>query len=612
MKRLLMILLCLLLLTGCAGSAEPTVSTTEPTQITTAPTEPPVPWIEELGTPWDDEGALLELPLTIHNGLHYDNALAFDGDLLLWSIDDHRENTRTLELCLVELDTGKVIAEREFPFEGYVNPQVLGESIFLCDNESGAILELNHSLEAVNSWKIEPVEGNVHMGAEEKAYIYQWSGSLLVQDLATGEKSSLMEEDSYVDYFSPNGNTASFDYFHPVTGEKETRILDLTNGQILEVGLDKDLTYITGQDGTWLCENFLDGSVFYLGNESQEFLRADMGYDSLRLLDGKTLLRTWEDGCHISLHDLEGRSLAQAKITGNPYSQSCTLVIPSDTFGGYFLLIGDYGNAQRLLYWDTSKGTAGEDIVFEPIPTPEEEEARIRQRVEEIELTYGLNILVGEDCGTSFYDFSAEQVTDWDLVDNALDTLEDALEDYPAGFFPQLRYGDIRSVEIHLAGTLTATNTEYVDTYEAFFQEEYDKHVMVVDVTMAREQTYYHEFSHIIDAFLAWDSWNREGALFSDEDWENLNPGWFSGYTWDYSWEQYVEDYSCFIDSYSTIKPTEDRARVLEYAMAEYNEYFFEEDTVLLDKLTYYCRCIRDAFDTTGWPEDLLWEQYLP
>ena len=73
-----------------------------------------------------------------------------------------------------------------------------------------------------------------------------------------------------------------------------------------------------------------------------------------------------------------------------------------------------------------------------------------------------------------------------------------------------------------------------------------------------------------------------------------------------------MQDYTCFVDSYSTIKPTEDRARVLEYGMSQYGSWTFEDAPVLLAKLDYYCRCIRDAFDTTGWPDQVLWEQYLP
>ena len=124
--------------------------------------------------------------------------------------------------------------------------------------------------------------------------------------------------------------------------------------------------------------------------------------------------------------------------------------------------------------------------------------------------------------------------------------------------------------------------------------------------------TYYHEFSHIIDAYLAWDASKREDALFSEETWNSLNPDWFAGYSLDYSNQQTLQDHTSFIDSYSTINPTEDRARVLEYSMEEYCDGFYEDGTVLQAKLSYYCRCIRDAFDTTGWPDTVIWEQYLP
>ena len=608
MKKLLTILLTLLLLTGCTTKpAETTVPET-----TTAPTEPPIPWIQELGMPWDEEGALVELPLTIPDGLHYGSGFAYGEDLLLWSIDNHRGDIHATELCVVDLDTGTVIGQDQFDFESSVTPQVLGDSIFLCDNLGGKILELNRDLEILNSWDTEPVDANLYMSSGEKLFIYRWDGSLSVLDLKTGETKYVPEEGTYVDYFTLTGSTLSFTYFDAVTGEEKYAMADLLTGVVQEPEMQKNFSHVEWNQGTWLCEMYRDGSVFYVTDESGNFRRADLDYDSLCLVDGGTLLRTWDDGCHISLHDLNGRTISAAMLTGSPYSFTCFEVIPSRTFGGYFLLVGDYSTSYRLLYWDITKSTEGEDILFQPIPEPGEAEAQIRQKIGELKQTYGLNILMGEECDTVFYDFDAQIVTDWESIQDALNTLESALEVYPENFFPQLRYDTYHSVDIYLVGTLTATNPEYVDTYEAFVQDEYDRHVMVVDIFMADKDTYFHEFSHIIDSFLEWDTWNREDALFNEEGWISLNPDWFPGYTYDYSREQYVEDYTCFIDSYSTICPTEDRARVLEYAMSEYGSWAFEEGSVLQAKLQYYCRCIRDAFDTTGWPETVIWEQYLP
>ena len=41
------------------------------------------------------------------------------------------------------------------------------------------------------------------------------------------------------------------------------------------------------------------------------------------------------------------------------------------------------------------------------------------------------------------------------------------------------------------------------------------------------------------------------------------------------------------------------------------HHYPFTEGSPLRDKLAYYAACIRDSFDTTGWPEVTLWEEPL-
>jgi len=71
---------------------------------------------------------------------------------------------------------------------------------------------------------------------------------------------------------------------------------------------------------------------------------------------------------------------------------------------------------------------------------------------------------------------------------------------------------------------------------------------------------------------------------------------------WDYN-DKY------FISSYACTYPTEDRATVWEQSMVG-NDYPFRNKP-LREKLEYYSRCIRDCFDTTGWPEVLPWEEVL-
>ena len=35
------------------------------------------------------------------------------------------------------------------------------------------------------------------------------------------------------------------------------------------------------------------------------------------------------------------------------------------------------------------------------------------------------------------------------------------------------------------------------------------------------------------------------------------------------------------------------------------------ENIAMQNKFAYYCQCIREGFDTTGWPETTPWEEML-
>lgn len=622
MKHMLCILLVLMLFVGCNQNAPETTAPVTTTTHTTAPdttapetipTEPERTWIEEVGKPWDADGSLVELPITVHNGLIYTTCLVFDGDLLLWSRDDHRVDQPQTELCVVDLDSGEVLAQSEISISCNTPPQVLGDQLYLFDSNSGVVVQLDKKLQVIHQWQTQIREANIYMGADCTAYVMNWGGGCYSINLETGEKFPILEEDTAIYNCFAKDRYLQVSYYHPDTGDICLSFVDMYTGQRLDRPLElRDANEGEYLDGTWLFYQYRDGFIYTMITDDGNVQQVYTGYNGLRLLDDNMLLMTNETNNRLSLHDITGKSVAECIISENNYGYMSYEVFPSETFGGYFVVMNNENRGIRVLHWDPTRNQPGEDIHFSPIPEPEETEAQVQSKAEDIEREYGVSILVGEEIDTYFYDFHVETVTDWMVVLDALNTLEDALQDYPEGFFRQLRYGDVHRTEIHLAGALTPINEEYSASYVAFVQEEYDCHVMVVDIFMAEEGTYYHEFSHIIDSFLEWDAMQRPDALFSDETWCSLNPGWFPGYSYNYSWEEYVQDYSCFIDSYSTISPTEDRARVLEYAMLSYGDSFFEVGTVLTEKLDYYCRCIRDAFDTTLWPDTVLWEQYLP
>ena len=614
-KLLILFLLAVLLLTACDKpdrvSDDGVESTQESTEEITQPTEP---WLDRVSIPWDGEGVLLEVPLTIPDSLHFSSSKEFDGDLLLWSFDSHLADTVVLELCVVDLHDGSVISQKDIPMSSTVLPQVLGSSLYLCDDASGTITQLDKQLKVVNTWQTEPAEGIWYMGSGEKLYIYDWDSSAFVRDLSTGETTLLLEEDPVVHNLYVDGSIAMIEYYRSDNGAETFAALDLSTGAFIDSGITDDADMISYRNGSWLLGEYEDAGYEYtLYPKDADPVTIPASQATYEFLEGGYIVSYNEEASTAGLYKPDGTRISVCKLSEQPYTYTCDNLIWSEEYGGYFLTVSTYGSDFRLLFWDITESLSGGNLELTPVPTPSEQEAMVARRAQELGEKYGVIIYVGDECDTQFDEFSATITEDWEEVNDALDILDNALSVYPEGFFRQLRWDNIYSIQIHLVTDLLADGSgRYGDEYIAFAQELWDHYLMVIDIDDCYEDTYYHEFSHIIDTYLEWDSWQREDALFSETTWISFNPAWFDGYTYDYSWEHELKDWNSFVDSYSTISPTEDRARIMEYAMSDYGEWTFTEDAeILMAKLAYYSRCIRDAFDTEGWPEMLPWEQYL-
>lgn len=606
MKRLLCLLMVLILLAGCSAPAQhPQEGITEPSA---APTETEKSWVVQIGKPWDKTGELVEIPLTVPGALHYSSAGAFDGDLLLWSYDYHLENTCILELCLIELDDGTIAAQAEIPLHEGIAPQILDDRIYLCDNSSGIIHALDKTLTVTQTWEVPSTEGIWYMGGST-LYVFTWGGDSYALDLQTREKKPLLGGCD-VEYMTVSGRLATVEYYRKDTGAVNTAQIDIVTGEVFTSPVEGRLLSVEYRNGTYLCNRYQDGYIYFIGSEAEGLQYVKLDTETLQFLDDNTLLLRSDDGRRISIHDLQGKSLFQCQISGWEYMTTCQDVIPNTALGGYFCLLNSFDTSYRLLFWNPELSGQGEDIAFAPVPEPSQEQVQLERKANALSEKYGISILVGQACNTEFAGFHAEIADDWLTVSLALDTLDQALSRYPKDFFYQLRYDTIRTVEFQLVRMLNPDDTEeYPESYAAFTQTLYDRHMIVVDVSSATHQTYFHELSHVIDSYLGWDADNRQDALFSEERWAAMNPVWFPGYSYTYSLQYALEDSDSFIDSYATVSPSEDRARVMEYAMLEFNAFWGHDN--LTEKLRFYCSCIRDAFDTTNWPNKLPWEQYL-
>ncbi len=313
------------------------------------------------------------------------------------------------------------------------------------------------------------------------------------------------------------------------------------------------------------------------------------------------------------------------------------------------LQMSNYGNEQFFLEWNLEldeasaldmqvtkheMGTSpGIDIseFGDTLYTPgelSEHLAPLRERADEMEAKYGVDIFIGEECANVLGGYSIKPLLDYYMLDRAMDVLEVQMDKYPDNFFTQFEYSWVKGVDIYLASTLSGVSGDVLDYAGGFKTVEGENVLLVLDCTdiQGMPSTFHHELCHVIEEKIVEHSYTQDAPVFTEEDWNALNPH-DNMYTYTYAdrglldYVQYVyeerlgkdgkiED-TYFVDTYAMTYPTEDRARLFECVMStELFDVSFENAPHLVEKLNYYAVCIRDAFDTTGW-ENVPWEAYM-
>ncbi|MBR3367613.1 MAG: hypothetical protein IKG66_07495 [Lachnospiraceae bacterium] len=288
------------------------------------------------------------------------------------------------------------------------------------------------------------------------------------------------------------------------------------------------------------------------------------------------------------------------------------------------------GNLRHLLLWKHPDGTsqsweapAGGDVQF-----PSASYGELTQRAQELEETYGITILLGENVPQISSDYRQELCTDTERISDGLDMLAEALQMYPADYFRSMKGPYCRGFRICLCGDLTPTDPSLsISNAAGFSTYDYGVGSIVIDLQAGfTAASFVHECTHLTDYRL-----QAEGLL--DEDaWSALNPEDFSYYyayidpdgnsyedSGSAEYTAFGEDAETdperiwFVDAYSKTYPMEDRARLMEYLV------LYEEDSTpswfssphLQEKAGHYLRLVRDALETDTWPAETIWEKRL-
>ncbi len=469
----------------------------------------------------------------------------------------------------------------------------------------------------------------------------------LVREDGTARELPVAYDDGTPSYYSCVYTENAVNWY--TSGKYGLRRMDLGTLEISQVGtvpvgyLYIWLEGITAQGEAVLSADTVGGGAVTL-TMSLETGELTAVYDGSC---AEALIQQWEvttDGVESSLTDFTltacaGSRQAEGTFSVSLLSQYPETVSAEDYVGWLCPARQGQVSGRSLLYmewadgtltpilWDYGSGTlTGRETESLTMLQPETY-SDATERAVQLSEQYGVYIYTGEAAlDAPISDYTLSVCDDADGIDAALDALEEAFSRYPEGYLAQLGGNDTRAICFYLSGTMTPTDpSQSISNPGGLACQVGDLEVIALDADgYVRAQDVIHELTHILDHQLwlaldedVWNSMNPEGFeyhyAYIDEDGVSYEWG-DTTYTADGS-AYYNGDVESvyFVDAYSTTYPTEDRARLMEYLLADPDSgpnYWFASSHIQ-EKLTWYFALIRAEFDTTGWPEQTVWEAEL-
>lgn len=324
------------------------------------------------------------------------------------------------------------------------------------------------------------------------------------------------------------------------------------------------------------------------------------------------LCRGAGDALELSRYDLAtGRRTASVTFA----LPSGISVLCSDSLGNIWFL-GQYSPypGTTLFRWQPDKSPVKDDRVYtaryHPADQPDDEGiAQCLAIAQEIQVRYGISIhLVPSDTPDS-QQWRLEFEHQSPVLQRELEALEKELEAYPAEFLQTLteRFEELRISIVREFVPLTPQASPDPVCRSLYWDGFQPCIALTIGTDTGR--TLSHTLCHLADTVVL----NGSSAY---DTWEELNP---TGFQYDCDYETNLsrnstaylqESHRYFVDMYAMSFPKEDRARILEYAMAPGNHLLFQGDAMQA-KLLRICTGLREAFPLEEYPLPLPWEQYL-
>ena len=569
--------------------------------------------------------------------------------------------------------------KKELTFvENYLMITGLKECIFIqrYDGDNNIIESYDYNLELIGSLTI----ASKYMGnltTDGKRYYYVKNGLIYCQEMANNTCHSIEMDSDFLadslvgivtengtDYVIANGMAKDYKRYQFILDAKECELLRVDDIFEVYAEVDKDI-YFEKKYGEMYIENWLVGvspklaKEYHCTDKNGEVYMYTMSSGDLCFVDEKEkvlALNIYQnmDGKHIGYTKLDFEEYLpvleeglQEEMYGDAEIYLYGAPVYLDEKTSLLQFIDRKGNRYYAL-WTMEEVSAVENnfitvqdhlmgsrppidisgfdgVLLRPGEVSEEFEV-LKEKADQLEARYDVEIFIGDECSDFLGGYAVYPLNDYQLVEEALNSLDEEMSRYPDKFFSQFEYGWYDGLSIYLASELVGIEDGVLDTAGGFQTERDSESIIVLDCnnTYGMTSTFHHELSHAIEDKIMHVEAEESKEILKAEDWEALNT---QENMYSYSYENsYNEEYdeaiyqymyysdgdvsnTCFVDSYALSYPTEDRARIFESVMCDYYEVDFNKAPRIKAKLNYYADAIREAFDTTGWGE-MPWEVY--
>ena len=623
MKKLFALILALsLILCGC--KTEPTAPTTAPatttptTTTTPPPVEPEAPKEENFGLYQPDSameaatnGAVKQYNLT---GWDY-NGLLFMGEKLLLISG---EEDCVLTAYAPDGASASVTLENTYLTNRDVKYIPEKKCVAFYDFDKTAMVLMDENLKVADTIQMpKGIQGIPKITDDGRLIYYMTDSALRYLEVDTGI-DRLLKEISFT-YQSINALHFDGQIIECVVRDEiiaQSMMISTQTGELLYA--TKEVPGLTTSGQRYFATAWEGDVPQYIfgtrGGQMQCLNPLKNVYTSAVELWGAMTCESSPEGFTLSYYNLEDGTLSSSvKIPGLTGLWCVTADAQRNSF---WFFSGNEKREYQLYRWQLDQSlTDDETSYISPYYTPDNPDqeglTRIEEWAREMGRKYGIRIWVAQEAlqiQPSDYTFEAQHLVS--VYEQYLVVLDEALARYPEGFLKKLSSNCANGkLTISLIkGAYGDNGLGSLDSADGvhFFNDGSEYIGLVMGSVF--ESTLYHELFHSIDTYVM-----SRSNLY--DFWNDLNPEGFS-YDNDYVANQFREDYQYlgedrwFIDMYSMSYAKEDRARIMEYAMGEDNDFYFRSPHMQA-KLAKLSEGIRTAFNLKNAPGTLPWEQYL-